>query len=774
MNHSTQESQHHREAESSDAAAIETPKTGGGQTRLVIVSNRLPFTASVVDGKPGYTTSSGGLTSGLWSYLERRGTDQAGGGNYLWLGWPGGTIPPEDQPAVREYGEKHFKASPVFLSEASMDRFYLGFCNRTIWPLFHYFPTLVRYEEEYWEEYKRVNQVFFEALLPVLRPDDMVWVHDYQLMLLPRLIREGFPEMPIGFFLHIPFPSFEVFRLLPVKWRTEIIEGLLGASLVGFHTHDYTRHFLGSVLRTVGSEHQLGRLTFRDRVIKVDTFPMGIDFDKFAQAAQSDETEKRVAILRQQSSGQKVIFSVDRLDYTKGLLNRLRGYQLFLERNPQWHHKVTFVLSVAPSRTGVESYQTMRREIDQIVGRIVGAFGTVNWTPLIYQYRNLSFEDIVSMYRLCHVALITPLRDGMNLVAKEFVASRVDQSGVLILSEMAGAAKEMGEAIIISPFYYGEIATALEQALELPVDEQVRRNQLMQERLRRYDVNRWADDFLQALVATQLSQVAERARSLTGHALAALIQQYRAASTRALLLDYDGSLVPFAADPKQAQPDSEVIDLLLGLAADPSNGVMIISGRPRSDLERWFGRLPVSLVAEHGVWLRPQGEEWRMLKAITTDWMAQARPILQLYVDRLPGALLEEKEFSLAWHYRRADPEQASAQATELLDDLGDYMRNIDVQVLEGDKVIEVRNTGVTKGTGATAWLATRPADFILATGDDWTDEDLFRALPSDAFSIRVGMAKTAARYHLGSYSAVRRLLRELRATSGTLTGRGD
>jgi trehalose 6-phosphate synthase/phosphatase len=306
----------------------------------------------------------------------------------------------------------------------------------------------------------------------------------------------------------------------------------------------------------------------------------------------------------------------------------------------------------------------------------------------------------------------------------------------------------------------------LEQALDMPVEEQVRRNTLLQERLRRYDVNRWADDFLQALLATQQTEAAQRARALTGKAHAGLVEQYHRSSTRALLLDYDGSLVPFANHPKQAQPDPELLELLRGLCVEPCNCVFIISGRSRADLERWFGQIPLGLVAEHGIWLRPPGGEWRMLRVLASGWMSQIRPILQLHVDRLPGALLEEKEFSLAWHYRRADPEQASVRAKELLDDLADYTRNIEVQVLEGDKVIELRNTGVTKGTAALEWLALSPAEFVLATGDDWTDEDLFRALPSRAFSIRVGLAKTAARYHVGSHSAVRRLLRDLQALS--------
>jgi trehalose 6-phosphate synthase/phosphatase len=489
---------------------------------------------------------------------------------------------------------------------------------------------------------------------------------------------------------------------------------------------------------------------------------MGIDYERFAQVAASPQTEARVAQLRANCAGQKVIFSVDRLDYTKGLINRLRGYDVFLKRNPQWHGKVMFILSVAPSRTAVESYQAMKQELEQTVGRIVGAYGNVNWTPLVYQFRNLGFEEIVAHYRLCDVALITPLRDGMNLVAKEFVASRPDQTGVLILSEMAGAAKEMGEAVVINPLHSGDVAQALEQALAMSVEEQVRRNRLLQERLRRYNVVRWAEDFVQALVSTQKTEAARRARLLSGKVLADLIEQYRGAARRALLLDYDGTLVPFVADPRLARPDREVLELLAELAAAPGNSVAIVSGRPRRDLEEWFGELPVALVAEHGVWLRPKGGEWRMLKALTTDWKERVRPILQLYVDRLPGAMLEEKEFSLAWHCRRADPEQAVRSARELFDALSGFTRNIDLQVIEGNKVLEVRNTGVSKGTAATDWLGGLSADFILAIGDDWTDEDLFRALPPTAYSVRVGLANTAARYYLSNHIAVWRVLGEL------------
>lgn len=729
--------------------------------RLVVVSNRLPFTVSFKDGAPEFKPSAGGLTTGLWSYLDRPLPDGVERPDFLWMGWPGAGIPPEHEAVVRAYGPQ-FKPSPIFLPEESMDRFYLGFCNKTIWPLFHYFPMLTHYEEEHWQEYRNVNRLFGETVINALRPDDVLWIHDYHLMLLPKLVREKYPEMPIGFFLHIPFPSWEVFRMLPRAWREEIIEGLLGSSLIGFHTYDYVRDFLTSVLRTSGYEHQLGNLTLRDRVVQVETLPMGIEFDRFMKAASSPETASRVEELRAKCAGQKVIFSVDRLDYTKGLINRLRGYELFLKNNPQWHGRVVFIISVAPSRIGVDSYQAMKLELEQTVGRIVGDFGNVQWTPLVYQFRSLAFDEVVPLYRLCDVALITPLRDGMNLVAKEFVASRPDHTGVLILSEMAGAAKEMSEALIINPFHLEDFARALETALAMPVEEQIRRNQLLQERLQRYNVTRWADDFVQTLLSTQKTEAARRARLLTGKAQSGMIQQYRAAARRALLLDYDGTLVPFASEPKLAVPDPELIETLAALGSHPANQVTIISGRPRAALEEWFGHLPISLIAEHGVWLRPKDEDWRMPKAVTGDWKERVRPILQLYVDRLPGALLEEKEFSLAWHYRRADPEQASLCAKELVDDLTGYTRNIDVQVFEGNKVVELRNSGVSKGSAAREWLSHQQPDFIFGIGDDWTDEDLFRALPASAFTVRVGVATTAARYYLSGPLIVRRLLREL------------
>jgi trehalose 6-phosphate synthase/phosphatase len=607
-----------------------------------------------------------------------------------------------------------------------------------------------------------VNQIFCEAVIDVMQPDDVVWIHDYHLMLLPKLLRDKKPHIPIGFFLHIPFPSFELFRLLPMTWRSEILQGLLGADLIGFHTYDYTQYFLRCVLRILGYEHNMGNILLPDRLVKVDTFPMGIDFQKFqAEAAtsgsQKDESWKALENF-------KIVLSIDRLDYTKGILKRLQGYELFLEKNPQWQKKVVLVLVVVPSRVAVEHYQQIKKQIDELVGKINGRFGTIGWTPILYQYKFMPFDALVSLYAASDVALITPLRDGMNLIAKEYIASRTKKTGVLILSEMAGAAKELAEAIVINPNSIEEVAAALAASLEMPEEEQIERNRIMQDRLKSYDVVRWADDFLSQLLSIKAAQKSLPAKLLAPPAKERLLRDFSQARQRLIFLDYDGTLVPFADDPQAVQPSEELLAILRNLSQQPANQVVLISGRDRNTMQRWFGSINAGLVAEHGVWTQEKNQDWQLIKPLNNNWKPTIIPLLATYADRLPRAFVEEKEFSVVWHYRRADPELASTRAKELVDDLVNFTANIDVQVLQGSKVVEVRCGGVNKGNAAARFLAEHKFGFILAVGDDWTDEDLFKILPDTAYSIRVGIRQSYARFNLRSYVDVVELLKELAA----------
>lgn len=727
--------------------------------RLIIVSNRLPFTAIDEGDRLRFRESAGGLVSGLSAYLE---SVKDTGNEYVWVGWPGNTIGDSlKQPLIKKAREE-FHSYPVFLTEEEMELFYHGFCNETIWPLFHYFPSYTSYQLEFWEHYKRVNRIFADALLEVVNDDDIVWVHDYHLMLLPKLLREKKPQVAIGFFLHIPFPSFEVFRLLPGKWRRQILEGMIGADLIGFHAYDYSHHFFQCLLRILGHDHNMGQISLKDRVVRVETFPLGINYGAINRTINDPGLIPEKERLRKTFSDVRVILSVDRLDYSKGILNRLQGFEILLEGNTQYRQKVVLVMIVVPSRVAVKQYELMKRQIEELVGKINGKFGTISWTPVIYQYRSLSFEPLMAMYSISDIALVTPLRDGMNLVSKEYVATRVDETGVLILSEMAGAAKELGEGIIINPNNREEISEALKEALEMPLEEQRRRMRVMRNRLKRYDVVRWATEFVDRLVT--MKQVQERfvAKVLSAAAKHGLQEEYRNAQKRLIFLDYDGTLVPLMRLPHEAHPTEQILTILSSLTSDQRNDVVIISGRDRSTLDEWLGSLSVNFVAEHGIWMREGNDGWKMLKQQSSEWKPHIMPILQLYADRLPGSFVEEKDFSLVWHYRAADPEQARLLVGELTDHLVNFTANIDLQVLQGSKIIEVRTTGVNKGIAGTRWMAREQYDFILAIGDDWTDEDLFMVLPESTYTIRVGVTNTHARYNLKETSEVIDLLDSL------------
>ncbi len=729
--------------------------------RLLVVSNRLPITAIEENGTLLFKESMGGLVSGLSAYLDSLKGSAFTKSKYVWIGWPGITVDKGLQSSLRKSLIKKFHSYPTFLETEAMDDFYHGFCNKTIWPLFHCFPSYVVYKEEYWKQYQIVNQIFADSILEMLKPGDMVWVHDYHLMLVPKLLRERAPNVPIGFFLHIPFPTYELFRLLPKQWRETILQGLLGADLIGFHTQEYTQYYLRCVLRLLGIEHNMGRITLNERIIKADTFPMGIDFQKFYQAASEPEVEEEYLKLKSSLQDYRVILSIDRLDYSKGILNRLQGYEFFLEKFSEWREKVILLLVVVPSRVGVDQYQQMKRQIDELVGEINGRFGSIEWTPILYQYKYFSFNQLISLYKASDLALITPLRDGMNLIAKEYIATRTDQTGVLILSEMAGAAKELGESIIINPNHIQDIATALVEALTMPVTEQIKRNRFMQQRLGRYDVVRWAEDFMNELRTVKKDQLNYAARSYEC-CKKEIINSYCQAQSSILFLDYDGTLMPFVEQPQMASPPIELVDLLKTLANKDHTEIVLISGRDRKTLDKWFGKLNVGLVAEHGAWIKEQTEDWKMLNPLDNSWKKQVLPILEVHADRLPGAFVEEKEFSMVWHFRAADPELSSIRAKELMDILINLTSNIDVQVFPGNKTVEIRSSGVNKGNAALHFLTKNYYDFILAMGDDWTDEDLFKVLPERAFTLKVGLAHSYAKFYLSDYEQVKDLLKKL------------
>ena len=722
-------------------------------SRLVIISNRLPITVNRSDGELHYHPSAGGLATGLNSLDESY--------NKIWIGWPGQDITNEwEREAIKNDLMKR-SLVPVFLTEREIDLYYEGFSNKTVWPHFHYFTEYTTYNDEMWAAYQEVNYKFFQAVEEHLRDDDMVWVHDYQLMLLPALIRDKFPKISIGFFLHIPFPSYEVFRILP--WRKEILDGILGSDQVGFHTFGYMRHFLSAAYRITGYEHEFGRLSIDDRQVNVDVFPMGIDYEKYANPDVDAQSDQSSGEIRKLHASRKIILSVDRLDYTKGIPHRVRAFGEFIRNNPEYIGKVNLIMIVVPSRSGVDQYQSLKTEVDILVSQVNSEYSTFDWMPIHYYYRSVNFAALTTLYKEADIALITPLRDGMNLVAKEYVAAKEDtKRGVLILSEMAGAVYELNDgALTVNPQSSRDIQHALLEALQMPLDEQEQRLLQMQEKLRQYDVKHWAATFIKEQQKLQHKNKMHHTTHLSGEALDAVAESYQQADKRLLFVDYDGTLMDFNPDPQAVSPDDEVLDVLAKLAADAQNTVVINSGRDKTTLQKWLGHLPVHMAAEHGVWMKEDGK-WALNPNVVDGWKPKVRELLENLVSRTPGSFIEEKDYSLAWHYRNIDRDLGNKRVREFRDMLTYLIQNQDLQVLEGNKVVEIKNAGVNKGKATQYFVGKTKWDFILGIGDDSTDEDIFRALPDWGVSVKVGKGRTAARYSLNGVAEARNMFSRL------------
>lgn len=731
--------------------------------KLIIVSNRLSISVEQDEQTYKITPSAGGLATGLKSFHEQEGS--------LWIGWPGIHVETESQKNTIKNQLYDYKCVPVFLTKDMIELYYDGFSNATIWPLFHYFTEYAQYHEQFWEAYVKVNHAFAEAVLQHVEAGDTLWIHDYQLMLLPNILRAKIPDLQIGFFLHIPFPSFEVFRILP--WRDEILTGILGADLIGFHTYDYARHFKSSVRRIKGYDVEFDKIHTEQRNVYVDVFPISIDYKLFYNKAletsrrrnhEKSIEQKELDLYMDSANSKQIILSIDRLDYTKGIINRLKAFDLFLELYPQYVQKISLVMLTIPSRTDVEQYQLLRNEVEMIIGSINGKYSSLQWTPIIYFYRTIPFEHLIELYLSASVALLTPLRDGMNLVAKEYIASQIHKKGVLILSEMAGAAKELGEAIIVNPYNIHDVAQAIYNALNIDGKQKITANEIMQNRLQRYDVFAWANDFMKSMKIIQKKAKENQSKRISEALLKKLKTTFDNADKKVLFLDYDGTLQRFFANPALSAPDEAIYTLLDNLVAIKNTEVVIISGRDKQTLDTWFAHKNYNLIAEHGAFCKLRNKPWTNTVPDAdlhelAEWKEHIYPILESYIDRTPGTFIEEKKHSLVWHYRKADIELGALRAIELKEDIASFIVNHNLEIMEGKKVIEIKIIGVNKGVAALSYLSDSAPDFILAMGDDWTDEYLFKHLPDDAITIKVGREQSEALYFVDSYVHAREFL---------------
>jgi len=731
----------------------------GEQGRLVVVSNRLPYTLRRAGDGWRTERSAGGLATAMGPLIARTGG--------VWVGWPGDSSDPSDPKRRRLLDrwaaqERYFA---VELPEEVQRGYYEGYSNQALWPLFHYFPLLINFDPAHWEAYKEANRRFRDEVVERARPGDTVWVHDYQLMLLPRLLREALPDVRVGFFLHIPFPSPSVFRLLPR--REELLQGLLGADYIAFHTYSYLQNFRSSALRVLGLESRMDAVEHGGRPVRLDALPIGIAPREFTDPLDQDEqTRLSVARLRERYRDRFVLLGVDRLDYTKGIPERLRTYRRLLREAEDLRGRAVLIQVAVPSRERIPMYEELRQEVDQLVGQINGEFSTPDWTPLVYIRRNVPRQELVALYAAADLAWVSPLRDGLNLVAKEYVACQRDGAGVLVLSEFAGAASEMGEAFLVNPYDEERTAETVRRALELPEEERRERMQALHRRVVRNNVFSWAERFLSNLssaAAARAERPPEQTRELPADEL---VEAFRRAGSRRLLLDYDGTLVGYGKRPQDAAPPPDLLPVLGRLAADPANAVAVVSGRSRADLERWLGSVRgLWLAAEHGAVVRsPLTGLWETYRPnYAPEWKEGVRPVLEHYVDRTPGSLIEEKEFALVWHYRMSDPEFGSWLANELVANLEQMLAETELRAYRGQKVVEVKPVWANKGEVLTRLAAegTGP-DFLFAAGDDRTDEDLFERLPETAWTVHVGARQTRARYRVPSAAEMRALLERL------------
>jgi trehalose 6-phosphate synthase/phosphatase len=715
-------------------------EAANGEQPILIASNRLPFT--IQRGPRGIERreSTGGLVKALNPVLEKRGG--------TWVGWPGSRLEPDE--SLSSPGDP-YRVVPVSLSDTEVTRYYHGFSNRTLWPLFHCFAHRARFERRDWETYEKVNERFAEAATEA-DDADLVWIHDYQLMRVPLHLRRQRENARIAFFLHIPFPPFDVFRILP--WYRQILQGLLAADLVGFHVEGYARNFMDCVDRLLGVrvDRKAGLIQEGERTVEVGHFPLGIDFDLF-------DSQARAAPRPSREGAEKVVLGVDRLDYTKGIPERIAAFERLLELHPEHRERVVLLQLAVPSRAQVAEYQVLKREIDEVVGRVNGRFATATWSPIRYLYRSLPFEKLCALYRDSEVALVTPLRDGMNLVAKEYAACQIDDPGVLILSRLAGAAETMHEALHTNPYNIDSVAETLHHALTMEESERRSRMLALRRRERNQNVYVWVEGFLQEAASLGAS-LGLPSDADFDRWLGAFLDDHRAA----VFLDYDGTLTPIVEHPSKAQLDDKARDLLRKLASRSDTEVTIVSGRARKDLETVIRIEELTYAANHGLEVVGPGLE-DFVHEDLPHFAARTSEIAKSLRDlEVAGAWVEKKGATLTFHFRQVDKEQQE----DLARDARDRIRAAGFQARDAHCAVEARPPiAWDKGYALLRILRDRygpgwsESVRVIYVGDDQTDEDAFRVLRGLGMTFRVGSADipTLAGRLLPNVAAVHALL---------------
>ncbi|XP_020272721.1 probable alpha,alpha-trehalose-phosphate synthase [UDP-forming] 7 [Asparagus officinalis] len=774
------------------------------QDRIIIVANQLPVKAKRRSDNSGWSFSWDEdslllqLKDGLPDDME-----------VIYVGSLRVEVAGEEQDDVSQSLLEMFKCVPAFLPSDLLDRFYHRFCKQLLWPLFHYMLPFSadhggRFDRSLWEAYVLANKLFSQKVIEVINPeDDYVWIHDYHLMALPTFLRRRFNRLRMGFFLHSPFPSSEIYRSLPV--RLEILKALLNCDLIGFHTFDYARHFLSCCSRMLGIEYQSKRgyigLEYFGRTVGIKIMPVGIHMGQIETMLALPDKECRVKELKQQFNGKTVLLGVDDMDIFKGINLKLLAFEELLKSHPKWQGRAVLVQIANPARGRGRDLEDIQAEIVESCKRINAQFGNSDYSPVVFIDRPVSPAERIAYYTIAECVVVTPVRDGMNLTPYEYIVCRHGVSGsetgsevaeprksMLVISEFIGCSPSLSGAIRVNPWNTDATAEALNEAISMSEAEKQLRHEKHYKYVSTHDVAYWAKSFLMDLERCCKDHFRRRCWGIGlgfGFRVVALdpnfrklnvdsiVSAYERSKSRAIFLDYDGTVMPQAAIDKK--PSAEVISIINTLCGDKNNVVFIVSGRGRDSLGTWFASCKkLGLAAEHGYFLRwNKDEEWETCSQGNIDfrWMDMAEPVMKLYTESTDGSYMEAKESALVWHHQDADPGFGSAQAKEMLEHLESVLANEPASVKPGQYIVEVKPQGVSKGIVAEKILSSlvdsgRQADFVLCIGDDRSDEDMFEGMAgikkkelvasnTSVFACTVGQKPSKARYYLDDPSDV-------------------
>ncbi|KAI0659880.1 trehalose 6-phosphate phosphatase [Cubamyces menziesii] len=623
---------------------------------------------------------------------------------------------------------------PVWLDDKDAHGHYDGYCKQTLWPLFHYLlwqdvATEYASADTHWAPYAAVNAAFARRVAEVYRPGDLIWIHDYHLLLVPSLLRQTLPDAAVGLFVHTPFPSSEVFRCLPR--RKEILDGMLGANLICFQTYSYSRHFTSSCIRVCGYEvTSRGGIDVQGHVAAIGYCPVGVDADRVAKDTLRPGIQPKLDALRALYEGKKIIVGRDKLDVVKGVVQKLRAFEKLLQDYPQWIGNVVLIQVTSPALTDSPK---LERQVSELVAHINGEYGSLDFIPVHHYHQTIKKDEFYALLSVADLGVITPLRDGMNTTSMEFVISQErSKKSPLILSEFMGISSNMTEALQINPWNLSEVAAAMHRGLTMSDEEKLRRHQQLYKTVTTHTSHTWA-----AMLAKKLLErlgSSNMARQTPFIPKPELEKHYLKAKKRLFLFDYDGTLAPIVKVPSAAVPSKETLEALEALTADPKNVVYIISGRDGEFLEQHLGHIKnLGMSAEHGGFIREPGQStWsNFTQSLDMSWMSEVLEIFKYYTERTTGSHIEVKKSSITWHYRSADPEWGLFQCHQCQDLLENNLaRKRPIEVLVGKKNLEVRPLAVNKGEIVKRILYFNPdAEFVFCAGDDKTDEDMFRAL---------------------------------------------